>query len=312
MRAAGLGERVSAVHIRGSFHRAAHFGAGPDTVYEIGSITKTMTSLLFAHAVESGELGADTPLGDLLDLGGSPAGRVSLEDLASHRSGLPRIAPRARDQVQAYAAVLRHRNPYTADLPTLLAQARVAKTTGRGAFRYSNLGTALLGQALAVHAGAGYPESLDRQLFAPLGMKHSTTPLSIRDLPDAAPTGWNAHGKSEQAWTLGAYAPAGGVRSTPADMARYAQALLDGTAPGLTALQPRWAADNQSRVGYAWFTDRVADVDITWHNGTTGGFSSMLALDRNAAAAVVILANTAVAVDEIAIRLLVDVDGCDG
>ncbi|MBI3225420.1 MAG: hypothetical protein HYZ39_10210 [Mycolicibacterium cosmeticum] len=89
-------------------------------------------------------------------------------------------------------------------------------------------------------------------------------------------------------------------------MAHYAQALLDREAPGLGALDPRWDADNDSRVGYAWFTDRVADVDITWHNGATGGFASMLALDRSGAAAVVVLADSAVAVDEIAIGLLLD------
>jgi CubicO group peptidase (beta-lactamase class C family) len=76
--------------------------------------------------------------------------------------------------------------------------------------------------------------------------------------------------------------------------------------PGLDALEPRWDADNGSRVGYAWFTNRIGGVDITWHNGRTGGFTSMLALDRYRAAAVVILANTAVAVDEIAIRILLD------
>ncbi|MHA3024298.1 serine hydrolase domain-containing protein [Mycobacterium sp. BMJ-28] len=308
VRAAGLGDRVSVVHIRDRACRSAHFGAGPDMVYEVGSITKTMTSLVFAQALESGVLRADTTLGSLLDLGDSPAAGVSLAELASHRSGLPRVATRASDHVKAYAAVLRHRNPYTADLPTLLAQARAATILGKGHFSYSNLGAALLGQALAVYAGIRYPELLDRELFAHLGMKHSTTPLSSRDLPAGAPTGRSARGKREQAWTLGAYAPAGGVRSTPADMARYAQALLDREVPGLEALTPRWRADNESRVGYAWFTDRVADVDITWHNGATGGFASMLALDMSNAAAVVVLANAAVAVavDDIAVRLLLD------
>jgi hypothetical protein len=59
-------------------------------------------------------------------------------------------------------------------------------------------------------------------------------------------------------------------------------------------------------VGYAWFTDRIGDVTVTWHNGGTAGFSSMLALDRNHAAAVVLLANTAAALDEVAIRMLLN------
>ncbi|MCX2712509.1 serine hydrolase domain-containing protein [Mycolicibacterium sp. J2] len=305
-RAAHLGDRLSVVCIRDGVHRHAHFGAGPATVYEIGSVTKTMTSLLFAEAIETGELRTDTPLGTLLDLEGCPAAEVTLAELAGHRSGLPRIATGLRDRANAVVAVLRHRNPYTADLQRLLAQARSAEIGARGQFSYSNLGFALLGQALAAHAGAGFPELLHHRLFGRLGMTESSTPLSGADLPTGAPTGWSARGTPEQAWTMGAYAPAGGVRSTAGDMASYAQALLDGAAPGLTALDPRWDTDGGSQVGYAWFTDRVADVDIVWHNGATGGFSSMLALDRAGAAAAVILANTAVAVDEIALRLLVD------
>ncbi|MDX1874623.1 serine hydrolase domain-containing protein [Mycolicibacterium sp. 120266] len=305
-RAAGLGDRLSVVCIRDGVHRHAHFGAGPATVYEIGSVTKTMTSLLFAEAIETGELRTDTPLGTLLDLDGCSVAEVTLEELAGHRSGLPRVATGLRDRANAIVAVLRHRNPYTADLRRLLIQARAAEVVDRGQFSYSNLGFALLGQALAAHAGVGFPELLQHRLFGRLGMTQSSTPLSSADLPTDAPTGWSARGTREQAWTLGAYAPAGGVRSTAGDMAIYARALLDGAAPGRTALDPRWDADGGSRVGYAWFTDRVADVDIVWHNGATGGFSSMLALDRAGAAAAVILANTAVAVDEIALRLLVD------
>lgn len=301
---AGLWDRASVVLLRAGVRTEAHFGAGPGTVYEIGSITKTMTSLLFADALSRRGLPSMTTVGSLVDLDGSPAAGVTLEELASHRSGLPRVAGRRTDRAAAVVAVLRHRNPYTADSATLLRQARAAKIGHRGRFSYSNLGAALLGEALAMHAGMGYPALLDRRLFGPLGMTQSSTPLHAKDLPAGAPTGWSATGAREQAWTLNAYAPAGGVRATPADMGRYAQALLDRQAPGIDALTPRWDADAGRRVGYAWITDRVDGVEITWHNGRTGGFSSMLALDRVRDAAVVVLANTAASLDEIALRIL--------
>jgi CubicO group peptidase (beta-lactamase class C family) len=306
IQAVGVRDRISVVQIRDGIQLEAHFGAGPEMQYEIGSITKTMTALLFADAVDSGALKADTVVGSLLDLGTSPAAEVTLEELASHRSGLPRIATGFRDRASAIVAVLRHRNPYTADLRGLLAHARAARIVARGQFSYSNLGAALLGQALAAHAGIQYSDLLDRDLFTPLAMTQSSVPLTSGDLPPGAPTGYNAHGSAEQAWTLGAYAPAGGVRSTPADMARYANALLDRTAPGLAALEARWDADPPSRVGYAWFTDRIDGTEFTWHNGATGGFASIMALNRTQAAAVIVLANTAVALDDIAMTLLND------
>lgn len=153
----GLRDRVSVVHIRDRVATEAHFGAGQHTEYEIGSITKTMTGLLFSRAVEAGELTPGARLASLLDLCGSAAADVTLEELASHRSGLPRIADRPRDLFATGLAVLRHRNPYTADAAKLLVQARAAKLTGRGCFSYSNLGTALLGAALAARAGDQLP-----------------------------------------------------------------------------------------------------------------------------------------------------------
>jgi CubicO group peptidase (beta-lactamase class C family) len=288
----------------------AHFGASRDTVYEIGSITKTMTGLLLAEVSASGALGAQTVLGSLLDLGTSPATGVTLEELVSHRSGLPRLPSGVRYDIGLFIAVLRHRNPYSEDLATLLKQARGAKISGRGSFRYSNVGGALLGQALAAHAGVPYSELLGRNLFGRFGMKQSTVPLSAQDLPTGASSGWSADGAPEEPWTLNAYAPAGGVRSTPGDMTRYAAALLDREFPLAWALDPRWDADEDGQaagqVGYAWFTDRVDGREITWHNGGTGGFASMLALDRTRARAVLVVVNTAVAVDEIAFRLLLD------
>ncbi len=249
LRAAGVRDRVSAIRLHDGPPVCAHFGAGPDTVYEIGSITKTMTSLLFAEAVEAGRVRRDTSLGSVFDLAGSHAGGVTLEELASHRSGLPRVATRTADRVHALLAVTRHRSPYTADVAALIRQAATAKIVRRGVFSYSNLGAALLGQALAARTGTGFPELLERHLFRPLEMTRTTTPLGPRDLPAEAATGWSARGAKEQAWTMNAYAPAGGVRSTPADMTRYAQALLDGRVPGLAALDPRWDADNGTRIG---------------------------------------------------------------
>ena len=113
----------------------------------------------------------------------------------------------------------------------------------------------------------------------------------------------------------GGWAPAGGIRSTPADMARYARALLDGSAPGIDALTPHWEADldafaprwevGQQQVGYAWFTEEIEGRTVTWHDGGTGGFASMIALDRASHRAVIILSNTNASVNDAGMTLIV-------
>jgi CubicO group peptidase (beta-lactamase class C family) len=79
-----------------------------DTVYEIGSVTKTFTATLLARAVLSGRVTLDTPVGQLLpdfkipSRGGK---EITLGDLAAQHSGLPRLPSNflPRDPANPYA-----------------------------------------------------------------------------------------------------------------------------------------------------------------------------------------------------------------
>jgi CubicO group peptidase (beta-lactamase class C family) len=135
-------------------------------------------------------------------------------------------------------------------------------------------------------------------------MTASSVPVTAEHLPDDVPTGYSVGGKRAAPWTMNGTAPAGGIRSTPADMVRYARALLDGAAPGLDALTPRWEFGKQ-HIGYAWITEEMKGQTVTWHNGETGGFASMLMLDRANQRAVIMLSNTAVSLDHAAAMLLI-------
>lgn len=307
-------DRVSVVRVDGDTVTAAHFGADDSSEYEIGSLTKTITSLLFVDAIARGEVTADMPVGNLLPLAGAAVADVSLAELASHRSGLPLVATRLQDMVPLYLRAVTHRNPYIHDVDGVIALARTATLSHRGEFAYSNLGGALLGHALASASNMDYGRLVRERIFTPLGMSASSIPLTAGDLPDDAPTGYSATGRSQPPWTMNGWAPAGGIRSTPADMVRYVQALLDGTAPGIDALTPRWEADldafapnwesNEHQVGYAWFTEEVEGQTVTWHDGGTGGFASIIILDRTNHRAVIILSNTNASVNGAAMTLL--------
>ena len=300
----GALDRVSIAIIDGTSVTYAHFGADSATVYEIGSVTKTFTSLLLADAIARADVAADTTVGALLPLGGAPAAEVTLAELASHRSGLPRSAP---TPFQESLLLLRdpHRDPYVQDVAGVVAQARAATLHQRGAFNYSNLGTALLGQALASANSMDYAELVQERIFGPLGMTSSSVPVTAENLPEDVLTGYSSDGKHAPSWTLNGTAPAGGIRSTPADMVRYAQALLDGNAPGMAALTPRWDEGNGAWVGYAWNTTEVAGRTVTSHGGATGGFCTAIAIDRANQRAVIILSNTRAPVEEAALTLLV-------
>ena len=305
-------DRISVAYIEDGDVRFAGFGADEQTEFEIGSVSKTFTAALLADAVERGEVTLETTVADIMgpDLADPDAevGSLTLAELASHRSGLPRLSTDPASLAAALLGTYLHRDPYTASPAAVLKHAQKASVSGRGSLSYSNLGYAFLGQLLAKATGMSYADLLRQRILEPLDLKDTYVPVTAGNLRPDAPTGRSASGLGQGAWTANGTAPAGGIRSTAADMARYAQALLAGTAPGVKALDPQWDSDvDGEQVGLAWFTRASSESparSVTWHNGMTGGFASMAALDRDAGRAVLIFSNVASSQEEAALTLL--------
>lgn len=287
----------------------ASLGAALDADFEIGSISKGVTGLLYTEAVNRAEIDASTTLGDLLPLGHAPAAAVRLAAISTHRSGLPRL-PRSAAPLRRTLALWRHgTNPYGESLEELLDQARRV-SVGRPSPRYSNVGFELLGHALAAGAGTTYADLVHDRVTEPLdlpGIYTAATPLGLRP---TALVGRSRTGKAREPWTGEAIAPAGGLRAPITDMARLTAALLDGNAPGVGALEPVTTFSGRNvRIGAAWITLEHQGSEITWHNGGTGGFRSWLGLDRRAGTGVALLSATSASVDRFGFALLTELSG---
>ncbi|WP_433169226.1 serine hydrolase domain-containing protein [Kribbella sp. CA-247076] len=283
--------------------RFAGFGTDEHDVFEIGSISKAFTGLLLADSVQRREVRLDQPVGQLLPLGEAPVGQVTLEELASHRSGLPRLAPSVLPQARGLLARFTGADPYPYTVEELLDHAHSADVDGRGEAQYSNLGGALLGQALAKAAETEYDALLTERLLRPSGMTATRLPSTEAQ---AAPKGYSTGGRQEDPWLAGGYAPAGGAVSTAADLAALAQRLLETPGPLATALEPRHEYDGEDRIGLHWITSPLPETErsMVWHNGGTGGYRSFLALDRDRGRAVVVLSDVASDVDDLGADLL--------
>ncbi|WP_433432890.1 serine hydrolase domain-containing protein [Nonomuraea sp. CA-141351] len=274
------------------------------TPFEVGSIAKPMTGMILADLAEDG-LSPDTPVRDLLPDAGlsTPA---TLAELASHRSGIPRL--RMTPQIIAGALL----SPYTGADPygsagpdTVLADAAAVRAGERGKVAYSNLGMALLGLALAKRSDTTYADLLRKRVLAPLGMTSTVALGPQDDLPPDRATGRAENGLAMDPWRSHGHAAAGGgVWSTAEDMAKLVGAAMNGTAPGADAATPRWSQNERQRIGYGWFTTRYGAKSITWHNGATGGFTSYVGFDRATGRGVVVLSNTNKPVDAVGLRLL--------
>jgi CubicO group peptidase (beta-lactamase class C family) len=286
--------------------RLACAGAATDTRFEIGSVTKGLTGMLLAEAIERGELALDTELGAILsEHQGSPFGSITMRELCTHRSGLPNVASTFRCWLRAWLYGLFGTDPYRGSSPSvLMALAARQPLTGRGGYRYSNLGAAVLGQLLAVVAGTDYARLLDDRVFRPLGMGASA--VSRRGV--TARPGRSGGGRRRQPWIMDGYAPAGGVVSTIEDMAILAGALLEKTAPGTASLRPVTSGrtgktDETSGMFWVIHTPPGTHGTMIWHNGQTGGYSAYLVLYPETGRGVIVLADVARASEQQRIAL---------
>jgi CubicO group peptidase (beta-lactamase class C family) len=291
-------------------------------VFEIGSITKTFTGLLLAERIEQGSLRSSTPVARLLpdsveigrpdSVGDAP---LTLGHLATHRSGLPRLPSNVR------AVASSRLDPYAAYGDSALYAFLDAYTLRRAPgsqYEYSNLGMGLLGRLIARRADTTYAALVRRRIAEPLGLSDTQIRLTP-DQEDRFAQGYNRIGLPTPPWHFEALAGAGALRSTAEDMLaslrahRRALRVDPDTATALEramrrALTPRaQAGSDRSRIGFAWHETRRDGHRVLWHNGGTGGFRSMVALDRTTGRGVGVLVSTAVAarkVTDAAWRLL--------
>jgi CubicO group peptidase (beta-lactamase class C family) len=268
---------------------------GSTSVFEGGSVTKAMTGLLLALAIAAGEVSSSDRLDRFLPRTGA-AGSATLAELATHSSGLPRLGPTALVRALAHP-----RDPYQGvSLHRLIRDTRLVRRRRRGETSYSNLGVALLGQALAASAGLSYWDLARARVLVPLGMTNSgDAPRSVLAAPDTA-------------WDLGAYAPAGGLRATVDDLLRLAwvAARPDESpfpAAAADALTPRAAMAN-GHVGWCWMLTPRAGNLVAWHNGATGASWAFIGATRSCAIAACVPARRQAAFDVAAMQALGEAD----
>ena len=294
-----------------SYGKVGEHAPDGTTLYEIGSVSKVFTGLLLADAVTRGVCKLDDPVQSLLPEGVTmpkwEATPVLLWHLSTHTSGMPRLPDmKGSDPQDPYAHF---------DEARLLAE--VGKALIRwepgSKYEYSNFAVGLLGHLLAKKQGfASFEALLKERITTPLAMQVTTVVLTAAQKARMAPPS-NADGEPEHLWDLAALAGAGGIRSSVADMLKFAHAQFRPAGPLKVGdvLQPKRAepsaADalaepidlaqqkrhegaNGNALGLGWHFAR--DGKTLWHNGGTGGYHAYLAVVPDKRFAVCVLSNT--------------------
>ena len=237
----------------------AGLGSDEHTEVEIGSVTKMFTGELAHQLVEEGKLKPDTTVGEVLDVGNAPVADVTVRELLDHTSGLPRLANASL--LSSLTSGITGSNPYEGEtVEDIKAAATKAELKNRGEESYSNLGYGLLGHMLETVAGQPYEQMLKERIFEPAEMTE-TYLMAPGSVPEDAPRGLTDTGRHAEPWEMDGSAPAGAIRSTASDMAKFAAWFINN---GDTAYG--WQSPSEDKAGY-------------WHNGGTYGYSTMLIID---------------------------------
>jgi CubicO group peptidase (beta-lactamase class C family) len=203
-----------------------------DTVFFIGSVSKTFTALLLQDAVDQREVKLDDPVSKYLPDGVKTPSRggkeITLLDLATHGSGLPvnpdnMTGADDREQYESYTVQKMYE---------FLSQHSLKRDPG-SEFSYSNVGMALLGHVLARHAGTDFESLLIERVCKPLQLEHTRNTLTAEMKAHLA-MGHENSGSPSAPWNLDAYKPAGNIHSSANDLLIYAAAQAGLTQSTLT------------------------------------------------------------------------------
>ena len=271
-----------------------------DTVFEIASITKTMTATVAARLAADGRLDLDAPVRRYLPefrvADATVSATVTVRDLFTHTAGWfgEHLEPTGNGEDAIARGVA--------------AMAALEQVAPAGVFSYNNVSLTLAGRIIELVSGRRYRDAVRELLFAPLGMDHSAfDPAEL--LYERLAAGHivregaavRVRGRLSDSSTGD---PVGGVRSTVNDLLRYARFHLgDGTTSDGTRLlaaadlaamrEPRVSMGPVGHVGLSWFIDDRDGTRLAAHGGATVAHMSQLVLLPDRGAAIVILTNGA-------------------
>ena len=148
--------------------------ANPETLYGVGSVTKSFTALAIAQLHDQGDLDFEDSIADHIDAIEDEQFDATLHDLLCHASGLPSLAT-SEVLIARQAGIGEYGIPMAdwEDFYHHLTEG-FDERLDEPRFRYSNSGYVLLGEVVEAVDGRPFTTYVDEEILQPLGMFRST------------------------------------------------------------------------------------------------------------------------------------------
>jgi D-alanyl-D-alanine-carboxypeptidase/D-alanyl-D-alanine-endopeptidase len=302
-------EQASKVFGAGQLDNGTTNAVGANSVFFIGSVSKTFTALLLQDMAERGEVHLDDPVANYLPKSVTVptyhGKEITLLNLATHTAGFPHDPNNmsGADTKQQFET-------YTIEkMYAYLSQFTLRREPGTE-FEYSNLGMSLLGHALARRAGTNFEALLLNRICGPLHMEE-TRIVPTPEMRLRLAMGHEASGGLSPPWQLDAYAPAGAVHSTANDLLKYVSAQAGLTQSSLTpAINKTHVFRYKDTNGNPGGTDKTffGNIAMPWmdrglpprpgmellgHAGGAGSYHAWVGFDTKQRRGVVVLSTSA-------------------
>lgn len=259
-----------------------------NSLFEIASITKILTSNLIAQAVTDHKIKLDDYIDGFLPkayiLQENLRNKIKISDLASHQSGLPDIDFAkliAQDPQQPVHKITEE------TLAAIINNCSELKDYGK--YRYSTIGYTLLGQILEKVYGKTYDEIIRAKIIKPLHMKNTLTKdFNVKNRT----TAHNPEGGIQEFFKWNITAPAGLVKSSASDMVTFLKAVLnEETAVGKAAIITEKIVYKDQKREMGLGLNIVTDESNTIYmkSGDSMGQSSIICYNRNKNWGIIIL-----------------------
>lgn len=259
--------------------------ANENTMYEIGSITKTFTATLIQKEITDGRIKLDDPVNKYLTKAGralpSYHGKdITIRDLLTHTSQLPKDPP-------DYSNLLHDSNPckyMTFDsIYSYLKDVKLNTKPG-SSYYYSNIGYAVLGDVLTTVTGKSFCDLMKSEIFNKLKMSDTSLALDRKTQKNMA-QGYGINGSKVNNWEFGDYISAGGIYTDLRDMMKWLKCNIY---PEKTILHDVLLGSHKV-LASAWNVTKSDDMTTYEHGGLTGGYRTEMIFSPNKQIGMVLL-----------------------
>jgi len=286
--------------------------ANEDYLYEIGSITKTFTTSLLAKLIHEGVMSLDDAISKYFD-GLDGDYYPTLRRLATHTAGYGHYPASFLDGFKSLILprVTGSRNGGVLPGFVEIDEKKMKKLLHENKkedkdypWAYSNFGLGLVGYALGKASGAGYQAAMGEFLKNDLEMPNSFTHVKNSTLQ-----AYDRKNRKIGNWDFSntVLDGTGCINSTAEDMLTYAGKQMDGSSYLSLAHEIKTSISKKYGSGLAWVIDKD-NTQLIMHGGGTGGFDSLLIIDKQKKNAVVVLSNYIINMNKIITAVLKELE----